>query len=192
MILYLFLPVIVTGLMFYSTSLGEEKKPVVKGGSNVVPTIYDHLFQQVARDFSLDWKMLKRISWVESNTGKAKSVAIGLREPANVSDSVSFDGKSWGIMQVTLTTAKEYDKSATAQKLNDPLYSITISAKHFSFLKRNYPTFTERDLVMSYNHGQGNQLNFIKKEKSGTLLVTEYLAGRDYWNKYLKAKTLIP
>lgn len=188
-VLYL-LPVIAAGLIYFSSSLDDST--VTQDKKNLVPTIYDNLFISYGKTCGVDWKMLKRISWVESKTGTYKSVALGLRTPANVKDSVSDDGKSWGIMQVTLTTAKTYDPLATPQKLNDPAYSIMIAAKHFAFLKRTYPTFSERDLVMSYNHGQGNQLKFIAKEKSGTLLLTDYPAAREYWKRYQSAKELIP
>ena len=153
---------------------------------------YDYLFIKYGQKYGVDWKFAKRISWIESRVGLNSRVALGIREPANIEGSKSYDGKSWGLMQTTIPTASDYLPNVTAMQLNNPEISIMIGIQHIAFLQRSYPQFSERDLAMAYNHGQGNQLNFIKKEKSGTLKETEYLAGRDYYSKYLQAKALIP
>ena len=146
---------------------------------------YDSLFKASGAKYGVPWLRLKRISWIESKVGTYKSVALGIKNPNDVNASVSQDGKSWGIMQVTLTTGADYDRTITPQKLNNVAYSIDIAAQHLKMLGKLFTN--ERDIVMSYNHGQGNQKNFIIKEKNGTLLKTEYLAGRDYWAKYQQA-----
>ena len=174
--------------LFQNKEVVTEKVITMTGNVN---NDYDYLFLKYGNKYGVDWKFLKRLAWIESKIGLYKSVALGIREPANIKDSVSGDGLSWGIMQTTVSTANEYMKGVTAMQLNNPEISIQIGAQHVAFLKRNYPQFNERDLAMAYNHGQGNQLNFLKKEKAGTLKLTEYLAGRDYFSEYQKAKELI-
>lgn len=159
--------------------------------SNDVPTLFDHLFIKYANHNSLDWKMLKRIAWIESHIGLDSRVAKGISNPKDIEGSKSRDGLSWGIMQSTVATSRDYLPSATPEMLNNPETSIMIGAKHLAFLKRAYPQFSERDIVMAYNHGQGNQLKFLNLEKLGTLNANSYLDGRNYYSKYLKAKELI-
>lgn len=176
------------GLIFFSKDAMAKKETT----SSNINNAFDDLFQKYASIYSLDWKMLKRISWIESRVGMYSSVKRGLENPKDIKGSVSQDGKSWGIMQVTLSTAKGYDPLATEEKLNNAEYSIKLASQHLKFLKNTYPQFKERDIVMSYNHGQGNQLKFLDKEKAGTLKLTEFVAGRDYFNKYKEARRLIP
>lgn len=188
----IFLALLLGGAGYF---LYTEKEAVIEKVTTMSGNVnndYDYLFLKYGNKYGVDWKFLKRLAWIESKIGLYKSVALGIREPANIKESVSDDGLSWGIMQTTVSTANEYMKGVTAMQLNNPEISISIGAQHVAFLKRNYPQFNERDLAMAYNHGQGNQLNFLKKEKAGTLKETEYLAGRDYFNKYKKAKELIP
>lgn len=186
------LALILSGAGFFlynQKDLITEKVTTMTGNVN---NEYDHLFIKYGNKYGVDWKFLKRIAWIESRIGLNSRVATGIREPANIEGSKSYDGLSWGIMQTTIATSNDYIKGVTAMQLNNPEISISIGAQHVAFLKRAYPQFSERDLAMAYNHGQGNQLNFLKKEKEGTLKETEYLAGRDYFNKYKKAKELIP
>jgi soluble lytic murein transglycosylase-like protein len=150
---------------------------------------YDSIFKTMGAKYNVDWKKLKRISWIESKVGTYRSVAIGIKNPNDIKGSISEDGLSWGIMQVTLKTARDYDKNVTAQKLNNVSYSIELAAKHFVMLQKLFPN--ERDQVMSYNHGQGNQKNFLLKEKNRTLLDREYQDGRNYFAEYKKAKEIL-
>ena len=173
-------------LLFSKKALGGEEK--VSGEIN---NSFDVLFKKYASIYGLDWKLLKRISWIESRIGTYKSVKRGIENPRDIAGSVSSDGKSWGIMQTTVETSRDYDPTITPEKLNNPETSIKIGAQHLAFLKKRYFS-NERDLVMSYNHGQGNQLRFIEKEKARTLGLNEFVAGRDYYQKYLTAKGLIP
>lgn len=162
------------------TDSNEDKKlNVEKYGQ------FDSLFKASGTKNNVPWMMLKRIAWIESKVGTYKSVAIGIKNPKDIKNSVSDDGKSWGIMQMTLTTMGDYDKTPTAEELNHPDISIELAAQHLKMLRKLFTN--ERDVIMSYNHGQGNQKNFLVKEKAGTLLKTEYPAGRDYWNKYQQA-----
>lgn len=156
---------------------------------------YDGLFQKYGTEYGVPWKILKRMAYVESTLGQNSRVAIGLKNPNDIKGSTSTDGLSWGLMQMTLATAYDYDKMATPAKLNDPDYSIRLAAQHTKLLIKYFPINSdnyERNIVMAYNQGQGNQLAFIKAEKAGTLASSSYPAARNHWAKYLKAKEIIP
>jgi len=144
---------------------------------------YDDLFKKYASKYGLDWQILKAIAVVESSLGQAPSVLRGLANANDVDGSKSTDGKSWGLMQVTLTTAKDYDSFATPQKLNNPDYSVDLAAQHLKMLEglfdKSDPRYREW-VIKSYNQGQGNTL----KEKQGKI-PTGY--ANDYWKKYLAA-----
>lgn len=152
---------------------------------------FDSLFKKYAAKYGLDWKILKRIAWNESRVGLDSRVRKGIQNPKDTESSKSRDGLSWGIMQTTVSTSRDYDPSATAEKLNNPEFSIAMGAAHLNFLIKKYFK-NERDFVMAYNHGQGNQLRFISLEKTGQLKPTEFPAARSYWEEYKLAKKLIP
>lgn len=163
---------------------------VVAGGAVVTKTYisnyYDALFQKYGGKYGVDWKMLKRISMIESSLGLNARVAHGLLNPSDIEGSKSYDGKSWGLMQVTLDTAKWLDPSATVEKLNNAEYSIELAAKYFAYLQKYFPKTDARYtewVVKSYNQGQGN----TAKERAGS--IAGY-AG-DYWAKYQKYSTQI-
>lgn len=167
------LPVLVVSValyLFFQTNAGG------------IVTGYDSLYKKYASIYDLDWKMLKAICIIESHEGRAPSVAWGLVNPSDIEKSKSTDGKSWGIMQVTLPTARDYDSSATAEKLNVPEYSMNIAAQHLAYLKRLFSNQIEW-IVKSYNQGQGNSL----KEKRGE--IKGYASG--YWLKYMNAYSSI-
>lgn len=148
---------------------------------SVVAGRYDANFKAEAIKYGLDWKMLKAISIIESNEGRAPSVARGLLLPNDIEGSKSSDGKSWGLMQFTLPTARDFDPSATPEKLNNPQYSIWLAGKYFNQLSKiffGYPRKTEF-MVKSYNQGQGNTLNRDAKGLVGY--------ADQYWTKYQKA-----
>lgn len=142
---------------------------------------YDDLFKKYANRFGLDWQILKSIAVIESNLGLAASVQRGLASPNDVEASKSTDGKSWGLMQVTLPTARDFDPQATAVKLNNPDYSVEIASRYLKYLEglfdKSDPRYREW-VIKSYNQGQGNTY----KEKAGG---TGYANG--YWQKYLTA-----
>lgn len=173
------------GYLLFSSSV-STMSDVVK---QVVPDNFDDLFKKYGSMYGVDWKFLKRISWVESNTGLNSRVAIGLKNPTDIEGSKSYDGLSWGLMQMTVTTAKDYDKNATAVKLNNPAYAIELAARHVKMLKQLFSN--ERDVAMAYNQGQGNQKKFLASEKAGTLLQSQYPQAREYWNKFNIAKGVI-
>lgn len=95
-------------------------------------TAYDHLFRRYGRQFSVPWRWLKAAAITESSLGRAKSVARGLASPSDEDGSVSFDGKSWGLMQLTKATAKGLTgRSVSAAELNNPDFSVELGARLF-------------------------------------------------------------
>lgn len=108
---------------------------------------YDSLFLKWGKTYGVPPSWLKAIAMNESQLGQDERVKNG---------QVSTDGKSWGLMQVTLRTAQlDLDPAATPAKLNDPAYSIRLAS---IYLSRLYKTFRgdQRKVIMSYNQGPGN------------------------------------
>lgn len=142
---------------------------------------YDSFFKKSAEKYSVDWTWLKGIALNESSLGKHPRVARGLAVPSDIDGSKSEDGKSWGLMQVTVPTAKDFDKNASEEKLNNAEYSIDIAAKFIASLKKQFPPNDPRFVewvIKSYNQGAGN----TKKERSGA--ITGY--AKQYWDKFQK------
>lgn len=137
---------------------------------------FDDLFKKYAAKYGLDWKMLKAIAIIESSLGRASSVAYGLKNPSDTEKSKSTDGLSWGLMQVTLTTARDYDSNATAQRLNNPEYSVDLASRHLKMLINLFKNDANQieKVVKSYNQGQG-----------ATMKNKPYADG--YWIKYQNA-----
>lgn len=142
-------------------------------------TQYDALFMSAQKKYAVDWRWLKAFALNESNLGQEKSVAYGILHPEDAEKSKSSDGKSWGLMQVTLTTAQSLDPSATVAKLNDPAYSIDLAAKYVAQLKKMFSPLDLRFLeyvVKSYNQGPGNTKNEIKGSSPGY--------ANEYWSRF--------
>ncbi len=140
---------------------------------------WDYYFKLSGEKYGVDWQWLKAIAMNESSLGSNKSVEIGLINPKNVAGSTSSDGRSWGLMQMTLSTARAIDPSVTAQKLNIPEYSIEIAAQYVADLKKmfnsNDPRFNEW-VCKSFNQGPGN----TRKEADGK--IQGYAA--EYWRRF--------
>lgn len=141
-------------------------------------TRFDSLFKKYGLKYSVPWTWLKAIALNESSLGRHPSVARGLLNPNDIEGSKSEDGKSWGLMQVTLKTAKSLDPTATEVKLNNPEYSIGLAAQYLAQLSKSFSKvelrYTEW-VFKSYNQGPGNTM----KEKSGQI------AGyaQKYWER---------
>ena len=146
---------------------------------------FDNLFINAAKKYGVNWRWLKAIAMNESSLGQAPSVKKGLLNPSDVQSSKSSDGLSWGIMQVTLKTAKSMDPKATEVKLNDPIYSVDLAAKYISQLKAYYsqtdPRFIEW-IVKSYNQGPGNTRKEIQGNKG---------YADEYWARFQRNLTKI-
>lgn len=144
-------------------------------------TRFDEQFKRYASLFYIDWLVLKAICMNESSLGAHPSVAHGLVHPTDIQGSISDDGKSWGLMQFTIPTAQDFDKGATAEKLNNADYSIRLSAQFVAWLYARYPATDPRRtewVIKSYNQGIGN----TNKERSGT-------GGgfaNEYFNRFVK------
>ena len=184
----LFLIFGVLGVLVLGVSKKEDIKTVIQKADGSWLR-WDAEFKAAAIKWKLwpdAWKDLKAICMNESSLGEAKSVKRGLEMPTDISGSKSTDGKSWGIMQVTLSTAQWLDNTATEVKLNDPLYSIDLAARYFAYLRKLYPGPVAADLqwiIKSYNQGQGNS----NKERAGS--IAGY-AG-EYWARFLRNRARV-
>lgn len=116
------------------------------------------------------WKWLKSIALIESDLGRDSRVKNG---------KVSFDGLSWGLMQLVLSTARDYEP-VTVADLNNEEINLRISAKHFSRLYRKFNVLEHA--VKAYNQGEGNMAKEIASRKSGNQ--GGYLEAADYWAKF--------
>ncbi len=139
---------------------------------------WDYYFKLSGEKWNIDWRWLKAIAMNESSLGTNKSVAMGLANPKNVAGSASSDGKSWGLTQVTLRTARDMDPSVTAQKLNIPEYSIDLCARYVAQLKKLFsitdPRYVEW-VIRSYNAGP----SAIKKEITKPTGLAD-----EYWRRF--------
>ena len=129
---------------------------------------YDGLFRIAAAKYGVPFAWLKGIAIVESALGT---------DPRVLSGGVSGDGLSWGLMQFTLPTARDFDSTATPVKLNDAAYSIDLAGQFLKSLSDQFPG-DERKTIMSYNQGAGN-----------TRAGKQYASG--YYTKFLSAVTLV-
>lgn len=114
---------------------------------------YDNLFKKYAVQFKVPWRWLKAIAIVESSLGDAASVKRGLENPNDVQGSTSGDGKSWGLMQVTLPTAKGLEgRTVGVAELNNPDFSVYLAAKLVRQLINTFGLDKEK-VSRAYNGG---------------------------------------
>lgn len=177
---------IAVALLFSGGALAKNKVQDEVVAASDSFTKWDSLFQMYGRLYGVEWTMLKAIAMNESSLGDAPSVAQGLAAPSDVDGSKSDDGKSWGLMQLTLPTAGDYDPAVTPQRLNNPEYSVEIAAHFISDLLGMFtpsdPRYTEW-VVKSYNQGAGN----TKKEIAGK--IDGY--ADEYWDRYQRNRAII-
>ena len=107
---------------------------------------YDSLFKRYGDLNSVPWIWLKAIALNESNLG---------RDPLVANKKWSSDGKSRGLMQLTIPTASDYQKGVTPDQLDDPETSVRIAAQYIGYLYKRYAGDPMKT-IMSYNQGQGN------------------------------------
>lgn len=117
-------------------------------------TRWDAEIRAASRRHSVPWRWIKAIMWNESSLGNAPSVARGLASPNDAEASKSGDGKSWGLMQVTLTTARELRPEATTALLNDPAFSIDVGARYLAKMLTRFKGDRDK-AVRAYNGGPG-------------------------------------
>lgn len=148
-------------------------------------TKWDDLFRRYSAIYNVPFYWLKAIAMNESSLGEARSVKRGLENPRDIDGSKSSDGKSWGLMQVTLTTARDLDPSATEVQLNNPEYSIRLAAMYLSRLKPMFSmvdTRWEEWVIKSYNQGPGNTRKEIKGGKG---------YAEEYWLRFQRNRRVI-
>lgn len=170
----------ILGLLAFT--LGNEEAPVTVENW----TRYDATFKKWAAVYSVPWTWLKAIALNESSLGNYPTVAEGIRNPANVEGSKSQDGKSWGLMQMILPTAREVDPVLknlsdyeVAKRLNNPDYSIQLAAKYLSQLSTQFPSPLSRRvewIIKSYNQGPGNTRKEMDGRSSGF--------AHEYWTRF--------
>lgn len=135
----------------------------VVGSNEKLTREYDALFLKYATKYGLDPKMLKAIALNESTLGKNKGY-----EPI---------GGTSGLMQIKLSTAKDFFKNLTSLELTSDEKQVESAAAFLSSLSKQF-NGDEKKTVMSYNQGAGNT-------RSGKTF------AQPYWEKYLKHKQLI-
>jgi len=169
--IYLIPILFIAGVLFMAKDAGamtpnlnSEGYKIYKGNWNK----FDGLFRVAAAKYNIPFHWLKGIAIVESSLGT---------DPRVVSGGVSGDGLSWGLMQFTLPTARDFDSNATPAKLNDAEYSIDLAGQFLASLKEQFPN-DERKTIMSYNQGAGN-----------TRAGKQYASG--YYTKFVTAVTLV-
>lgn len=149
-------------------------------------TKFDALFKKYGQQYAVPWHWLKAIAMNESSLGQAASVIRGAENPDDVEGSKSFDGKSWGLMQLTLATARDFEPSTQVRDLNDAEKSIRIAARFVRFLMAQVPKTTpkyDEYVIKSYNQGWGN----TRKEMAG---LTVGFAN-EYWLRWVRNHTII-
>jgi soluble lytic murein transglycosylase-like protein len=137
---------LVAGAALYAYS---KRDAIASEGLAILPAFekYDALFKRNGKIHGVPWRWLKAIAMNESSLGLNPRVLAGL---------VSSDGLSYGLMQVTLTTARELRPGTTADDLNDPEISIGLSAKYVRRMMDRFGGDREKT-IRAYNGGPGFQ-----------------------------------
>lgn len=176
---------LVAGAIVAVNLLSKKDAPPPEGVTTEEWTRFDGLFKKYGVENGIDPGWLKAIALNESSLGRHPAVARGLQYPFDISGSKSSDGLSWGLMQVTLTTARDLDPYATPQLLNDPEYSVKLASIYLSKLKKMFQAtdkkFTEY-VVKSYNQGPGNTRKEISTGKG---------YADEYWSRFQRNLTKV-
>jgi len=115
---------------------------------------YDGLIRKYSAQYNVPWRWIKAVMMNESSLGQAPSVARGLASPQDIEASKSSDGKSWGLMQLTLPTAREFAPLLTAAGLNSPEISVKVGSQYLAKLMKMKGGDREAT-IRSYNGGPG-------------------------------------
>ncbi len=145
-------------------------------------TKWDDKIKSHAVQVGVPWQWMKAICMNESSLGMDPRVARGIASPNDIEGSKSEDSLSWGIMQMTLRTARDYDRQATAVMLNSPDYSLMLASLH---LKHLFKVFwgVEEWVVKAYNEGEGAALKERDHGFAGS--------SDEYWSRYQRHKALL-
>jgi soluble lytic murein transglycosylase-like protein len=134
-------------------------------------TRFDSLYKKFGKQFKVPWRWIKAIAIIESNQGNADSVAYGLENPGDVDGSTSSDGKSWGVMQTTLSTARWLEgQQITVPYLNIAENSIRLGTRYLQYLISVFG-YDEEKVSRGYNGGPG-----YAKTALGPAMTTIYYA----------------
>jgi hypothetical protein len=156
-----------------STPEIDRTKIVVPATYSIIKeNTYDDLFKTYGAIYNVPWHWLKAIACVESALGRYKGK--------------SSDGYSYGLMQMTVTTAKSYLKTtdnaaAIAALLNDEA-SIELSAMYMENNIKLFGITNVKYCIMGYNQ---NPYNLIKNPP------IEIPAAAQYYEKWLTYNTYI-
>ena len=148
-------PILIFASVLTAILIGKSAEAKPDGKTQVSEfNAWDSLIQKYSSRSGVPWKWVKAIMIIESDLGRAPSVKRGLLSPDDVNGSKSSDGKSWGLMQVTLPTARQFESSVTEAGLNDPEISVRIGCKYIAYLYKLKNKDREA-VVRSYNGGPG-------------------------------------
>ncbi|MGE3263595.1 MAG: transglycosylase SLT domain-containing protein [Bacteriovoracia bacterium] len=189
---YVFLLIVAIGVLTYTK--GDE---IMDSTAPYTPAWnkYDAWFKYYASVNGLPsagWKWLKALALNESSLGQ---------NPLVIAGKWSSDGLSRGLMQLTVTTANDYEKwvpsvanlrnvnsadydpdqyAELGYLLDDDETSIRIAAKHFARIYRKFNNLEYG--VKAYNQGEGNQAKEIAYRAAGG--VGKYEAAQTYWERF--------
>lgn len=145
----------------------EKRKISTAATSAEKFTAYDGLFKYYAKIYGFPWRWAKAIAMQESSLGENSRVKNG---------EVSYDGLSYGIMQIALGTGSpkerelktmfglpdkkltemtSFEKNKARKILNDPDKSINIASNLIGYLASKYNMDKEK-VFLAYNQGEAN------------------------------------
>ncbi len=138
--------ILIGGILLSSRAVARDTPP------------YLTQLKAVGNRYDLDWRLLAAIMWVESMWGRHPAVALGLKEPTNPA-SVSDDGLSYGLMQITPATANRtrvaLGKTYGIRELNNPAISIELAGRILAELRQYYFPNDVDGMIRAYNGGPG-------------------------------------
>lgn len=151
---------IIGAVMLFTVLMGEPMDQAAQAlTGNPAFTRWDPLLKKKATVYRVPWRWLKVIIMNESSNGQAHSVLVGLSDPSNVAGSASGDGKSWGLMQITLATAKGLTgREVSAEELNEPEFNVALSAQLLRELIDRFG-FDFEAVMRAYNGGPKAAIN---------------------------------
>lgn len=128
---------------YYTTSADNDRYDVDTFTTNLQKTLpkYQDIFEQVAEDFDMDWRLLAAISYAESEWKPTATSPTGVR----------------GMMMLTNATAKEVGVTNRI----DPLQSLRGGARYLKSILQDLPkNITDDDrlwfALATYNIGYGH------------------------------------
>lgn len=149
-------------IIFFVLGFFGAKKLIV-GSNEKLTRQYDDLFNKYGSRYGISPRLLKAIALNESSLGKNKGY-----EPK---------GGTTGLMQIKLSTAKDFFPQLTASELEKDEVQVMTASAFLASLKKQF-NGDERKMVMAYNQGAG-------ATRQGKM----YASG--YYEKYEKHKKLV-